>query len=156
MRLPSVPFWARDSPSDSLQCLPEPWTSPPSDSHPSLLPSGSPRSARPLQTLISQHFPPPSLCPFLFRLFLLSLACLHSPSQIMPPPPPRLFSFPRPIACVLPGPTFALSRPLRGVLELPLASPHPPDSEFSFRSLLDGEKRGLGERRPLVQAVFTC
>lgn len=90
--------------------------------------------------------PPPSLYSFLFRLFLLPLACPHPPSQILPPPP-WLISALHPNTCVLPGPTPTLSRPLCGVHEQSLVSPHPPDSEF-LRSRLDGEKRGLGERRP--------
>ena len=91
--------------------------------------------------------PPPSLYSFLFRLFLLLLACPHPPSQILPPPP-WLISALHPDTCVLPGPTPTLSRPLYGVHEQSLVPPHPPDSEFFLRSRLDGEKKGLGERRP--------
>ena len=137
VRLPSLPFWFRDpSPSDCLQCLPEPWTPASSHCHSSPLVSGSPHSARPLQTLISQLF-------FLFfRIHsVLSLppfpppSCLPSPppppppcppcppSQILPSPP-WLLSALHPNTCVLPGPTPALSRFLCGVHELSLASPH--------------------------------
>lgn len=83
VRFPSVPFWVGDSPrltpfsvSPSLQTR-----------IPSPPPSGSPHSARPLQTLFSQHFPLPLLCSFLFRLFLLPMICPRSPSHILPPPP---------------------------------------------------------------------
>lgn len=126
---PSLPSWVRDpSPSDSLQCLPEPWTPPSSHCHSSPLVSGSPHSARPLHTLISQHF-------FLFFFYLHSLSlppfpppsCLPSPpsppSQTLPLPPWLISALP-PNTCVLPGLTPALSRFLCGVHEPSLACPH--------------------------------
>ena len=76
VRLPSLPFWFRDpSPSDCLQCLPEPWTPASSHCHSSPLVSGSPHSARPLQTLISQLF---------FLFFRLLLFYLDNNRKIHP------------------------------------------------------------------------